>query len=218
MKELIEIQSRLNAPKNLFNSFGNYRYRSCEAILEAVKPLLKEQQCVLLLSDEIKEIGQPYTITKAEKSGSTTTTATRIYVEATATIINSKGDKFSVKALAREELEKRGMDAAQVTGATSSYARKYALNGLFCIDDNKDPDATNDHGASQATKPTNATPKPQVVKSGSKTGNTIVKLIEECTTSNAVKDIWNAYPQLQADPTFKEAITKRGSELKAQGL
>lgn len=218
MKELIEIQSRLNAPKNLFNSFGNYRYRSCEAILEAVKPLLKEQQCVLLLSDEIKEIGQTYTITKAEKSGSTTTTATRIYVEATATIINSKGDKISVKALAREELEKKGMDAAQVTGATSSYARKYALNGLFCIDDNKDPDATNDHGASQATKPTNALPKPQVVKSGSKTDNTIVKLIEECTTSNAVRDIWNAYPQLQADPTFKEAITKRGSELKAQGL
>lgn len=122
MKELIMIQQGLKAPKNQYNTFGNYKYRSCEDILEAVKPLLMEQACVLLLSDEIVAIDG------------------RHYVKATATIINSEGQSHSTSAYAREPEDKKGMDASQITGTASSYARKYALNGLFCIDDTKDAD------------------------------------------------------------------------------
>ena len=127
MKELIEIQSKLKAPKGQKNTFGNYNYRSCEDILEAVKPLLKEQGCALILSDDIVAFGD------------------RVYVRAVAEMQNSEKEKVSVSAYAREAFSKKGMDEAQITGAASSYARKYALNGLFCIDDNKDPDATNKH-------------------------------------------------------------------------
>lgn len=126
MKELAIIQSTLKAPKNLRNSFGGYNYRSCEGILEAVKPLLMEQGCFITLTDAMIPV------------------ANRVYVEATATITNVDGQSVSVKAYAREEETKKGMDAAQITGAASSYARKYALNGLFAIDDTKDPD-TEEH-------------------------------------------------------------------------
>lgn len=122
MKELLMIQQGLKAPKGQYNNFGKYKYRSCEDILEAVKPLLAEQACVLLLSDDIDFIEG------------------RHYVRATATIINSEGKSLSVSASAREQDNKAGMDASQLTGSTSSYARKYALNGLFCIDDTKDAD------------------------------------------------------------------------------
>lgn len=121
MKELIEIQAKLKAPKSRKNNFGNYNYRSCEDILEAVKPLLAEQGCTMTISDDIVEVGE------------------RIYVKATATI--SKGEESqTVTAFARESLSKKGMDDSQITGTASSYARKYALNGLFLIDDNKDAD------------------------------------------------------------------------------
>lgn len=128
MKELLTIQQKLNAPKGQFNAFGKYRYRSCEDILAAVKPLLGETGTTLTLSDEIIAVGN------------------RIYVKATATLMNEKGEKEIVTALAREEETKKGMDGSQITGASSSYARKYALNGLFSIDDTADSDATNDHG------------------------------------------------------------------------
>lgn len=127
MEELISIQSELNAPKSRKNSFGNYNYRSCEDILEAVKPLLKKHECFLTLSDSIEAVGN------------------RVYVKATATL--TKGTtSITVTAFAREEETKKGMDSSQITGAASSYARKYALNGLFAIDDEKDSDATNTHG------------------------------------------------------------------------
>ena len=119
--KLMRIQAKLKAPKGQRNTFGNYNYRSCEDILEAVKPLLTEEGCTLTLSDEIELIGDRY------------------YIKATATLKSDK-EEIQVSAYAREEQAKKGMDSAQVTGATSSYARKYALNGLFCIDDNKDPD------------------------------------------------------------------------------
>jgi len=125
MKELQNIQSKLKAPKDQFNSFGKYKYRSAESILEAIKPLLKEEKCTLTITDDIIAVG------------------TRIYVKATATIKNEKGDSETTTAFARETENKSGMDPAQVTGTASSYARKYALNGLFCIDDTKDPDALN---------------------------------------------------------------------------
>lgn len=120
--ELKEIQFKLKAPKNQFNSFSKFKYRSCEDILEALKPLLNEYECTLTISDAIKNIGDRY------------------YIEATATLTNKEGNSFSVTALSREDDTKKGMDASQITGSASSYARKYALNGLFCIDDSKDAD------------------------------------------------------------------------------
>lgn len=124
--KLFAVQQALKAPKDQFNSFGKYNYRSCESVLEALKPLLAINQMTLTLSDSVREIGG------------------RIYIEATATANDIEtGESYSVTAFAREEETKKGMDASQVTGASSSYARKYALNGLFAIDDNKDSDATN---------------------------------------------------------------------------
>ena len=136
--KIIEIQKKLKAPKNQYNSFGKYHYRSCEDILEALKPLLAEQNLVLTLSDEIVEV-----------SG-------RFYVKATATITDGV-NLISNSAYAREELEKKGMDGSQITGASSSYARKYALNGLFLIDDTKDSDFTNNgsNGSNQNKNNTN---------------------------------------------------------------
>lgn len=125
LQHLAQIQSELKAPKGQRNTFGMYNYRSCEDILEAVKPLLTERGLVLLITDDIVQIGERY------------------YVRATATIYDAEGSFISNSALAREEAVKKGMDASQITGATSSYARKYALNGLFAIDDTKDADATN---------------------------------------------------------------------------
>ena len=122
MKELIEIQGSLEAPKNQHNSFGNYDYRSCEDILTALKPLMKKLECYLVICDEVVNIGDRY------------------YVKATATLTNKDGKSVSNTAYARESLDKKGMDDSQITGSTSSYARKYALNGLFAIDDTKDAD------------------------------------------------------------------------------
>lgn len=125
MQTLIKIQGELKAPKNQNNSFGKYRYRSCEDILEAVKPLCVKNEALLTLSDEIVEI------------------ASKTFVKATATFVH--GDfKHEVTAFARHSEDRKGMDDSQITGATSSYARKYALNGLFCIDDSKDSDITNE--------------------------------------------------------------------------
>lgn len=118
------IQSELDAPKNQVNSFGKYKYRSCEDILAAVKPLLEKTGTTLTLNDEMVEVGG------------------RVYVKAVASLCLD-GQCISTTAFAREAENKKGMDESQITGATSSYARKYALNGLFCIDDAKDSDATN---------------------------------------------------------------------------
>jgi len=141
-KELARIQKALKAPKDLRNEFAKFNYRSCEGILEAVKPLLGD--CALTITDEILPAmtGLPITVTTVQnenKQSVVVSDPNRIYVKATATLW--LGDKFiKATAYAREEFSKKGMDASQLTGATSSYARKYALNGLFCIDDNKDAD------------------------------------------------------------------------------
>lgn len=121
LNSLISIQTELKAPKSQYNSFGKYNYRNCEDILEAVKPLLKKYGVSLMLSDKLNVIGERY------------------YVEAVATLYN-ENDSVSATASAREEETKKGMDGSQITGSASSYARKYALNGLFCIDDTKDSD------------------------------------------------------------------------------
>ena len=143
MYRLINIQQKLKAPKNQKNTFGGYNFRSCEDILEAVKPLLAEQKLALILSDEVINIDGGFDITDKDKA---MTTSNRVYVKATARLFDETGKELiSTSALAREEETKKGMDYAQLTGATSSYARKYALNGLFAIDDTKDADATNTH-------------------------------------------------------------------------
>lgn len=126
------IQSELKAPKGQYNSFGKYKYRSCEDILEAVKPLLAKHNAALTLSDELVMIGDRY------------------YIKATATLSVAVGSDVSTTAYAREDESKKGMDGSQVTGTASSYARKYALNGLFCIDDTKDSDTEENHNEQQA--------------------------------------------------------------------
>lgn len=137
LEKLAAVQAELKAPKGQFNSFGKYRYRSCEDILEAVKPILKAHGLALVIKDDVRQIGERY------------------YVTATAAVIDQEtGERVEATASAREEAEKKGMDASQITGAASSYARKYALNGLFAIDDTKDADATNDHGKGTAEAPT----------------------------------------------------------------
>jgi hypothetical protein len=125
--KMVKIQSELKAPKNQTNAFGKYKYRSCEDIIEALKPLLARENLYMNISDEIIEVGG------------------KNYVKATATIFDGENSILS-SAVARESIDKKGMDDAQQTGATSSYSRKYALNGLFGIDDQKDADATNTHG------------------------------------------------------------------------
>ena len=123
MKALLNIQQKLKAPKGQRNTFGKYNYRSAEDILEAVKPLLYENNCILTITDDLVLIGERY------------------YVKATATIIDTETKELIANtAFARESEEKKGMDDSQITGTASSYARKYALNGLFCIDDTKDAD------------------------------------------------------------------------------
>jgi hypothetical protein len=126
MKELILIQAELKAPKNQYNSFGKYKYRSVEDILEAVKPLLLKYECTLIIEDEVKEVGGI------------------VFIEATASIQKDMEGR-AVTAQAGIDINRKGMDVAQSFGSSSSYARKYALNGLFLIDDTKDPDSTNDH-------------------------------------------------------------------------
>ena len=127
--KLVNIQAELKAPKNQVNSFGKYKYRSAEDIIEAVKPILFKYQTALLISDEVVQV------------------ADRVYVKATAMLIDETNEELPIKVYgwAREEEVKKGMDASQITGSASSYARKIALNGLFAIDDNKDADSTNEH-------------------------------------------------------------------------
>lgn len=139
-QKLIEIQAELKAPKSQFNKFGGYNYRNCEDILEAVKPLCAKHEIVPLLSDEIVMIGD------------------RFYVKATAKVTDGK-DEIATTAYARESKDKKGMDESQITGSASSYARKYALNGLFCIDDTKDADFMDNSQSSKQQQP-----KPQPAK------------------------------------------------------
>ena len=129
--KLAEIQAKVKAPKGQFNSFGKYNYRSAEDILEAVKQVVNPMGYSITISDTIINVGDRY------------------YIKATATLTNGK-ETYTTDGYAREEESKKGMDGSQVTGASSSYARKYALNGLFALDDTKDSDATNTHGKEEA--------------------------------------------------------------------
>lgn len=201
MKELIAIQSTLNAPKGQYNQFGKYRYRSCEDILAAVKPLLQQNRCTLTISDDVVMVGN------------------RIYIKATAQLTNEKGESASVSAFAREDEQKKGMDASQVTGAASSYARKYALNGLFAIDDTKDTDTLNDNP--QYTQQPQQAPfppqqlliadpcmKPEEIFNGY-----AKPAIEQARTKEELAQIYNDYAVLQPFEFFVSALTAQRKKL-----
>lgn len=188
MEALIKIQSELNAPKNLYNSFGKYSYRSAESILEAVKPLLKETKCQLTLSDDIIFIQD------------------RFYVKATASIYDGK-ETVSVSAFAREDESKKGMDGAQLTGATSSYARKYALNGLFCIDDAKDPDM-DEYANQQQEGKANVT-----LTNNSDLLTPALKAIASANDKTSLMEVWNRYAELHKNPTFTRHMSARKKEV-----
>ena len=197
MKELIKIQSELKAPKNLYNKFGGYAYRSAESILEAVKPLCAANNCTLTLTDSIELVGSRY------------------YIKATARLTNENGEIHEVSAFAREEDNKKGMDAAQITGSASSYARKYALNGLFCIDDVRDPDTMDN-----SDKPENKTeskPKPKRAENrpipAGDDLNTRIKeaiyAIEKANTTVELNAVWKGLDnELKAVELIKNSIIK----------
>lgn len=185
VSELVFIQSNLKAPKNQRNNFGGYNYRSCEDIMEAVKPLLKEVNCSLIVSDDVVQVSD------------------RIYVKATAILRTPNGEEFKNTAFAREPLSKKGQDESQVTGSASSYARKYALNGLFCIDDTKDADALN------VNKEYTQSVQPQ-----SKAD--LKKEIDSCANVDALMALWNKYPQLQQDKGFRDAWSLKRGQLESQ--
>lgn len=196
---LIKVQATLNAPKGQFNSFGKYNYRSCEDIMGAVKPLLAEHGLVQFVSDEIVLIGDRY------------------YVKATVTVTNGT-DSHSVSALARESLTKKGMDDAQVTGSTSSYARKYALNGMYNIDDSKDAD-TNEF-RQQATNNAQNQVKTVVIDFDKILGEFTSKAsgANEKSLKTAFGDAWKKLSQSkQHQDKAKEVYDLRLSELTQQG-
>ena len=181
--KLIKVQGLLKAPKGQYNSFGKYKYRSCEDILEAVKPLLVDNGLLLTVEDDVVMVGD------------------RIYIKAIATIRCGENSLQSV-AFAREELEKKGLDSSQITGAASSYARKYALNGLFCIDDNKDSDTTN-VGKQPEKKEADENPIFDMACND----------VRSAKTTEALKSIWNEYSSLHSNQVFKALVNKRKAEL-----
>lgn len=223
MTDLTKIQSELKAPKSQFNKFGNFFYRKAEDIAEAVKPLLVKYGCQLTLTDDIKLLDGRY------------------YVEAVATFIDSGGAVTQVKAYAREEDVKKGMDAAQITGGCSSYARKYALGGLFLLDDNLEPD---DNKGQEPTPPPVANapaPKPKgrpanPPQPASQASENVAKLnqiglgeqlaeakallalaVTEKRVSESeplgIVDIFNSYPQLKDNKEFIAACRKRKEQI-----
>lgn len=183
MKRLLEIQKALKVPKDQFNSFGNYKYRNCEDILETLKPLLEPRNLVILLNDELVNI------------------ESRFYVKATATLwdVEANQELVHTTAFAREEESKKGMDGSQVTGASSSYARKYALNGLFAIDDTKDSDATNTHGKDEASvkKPTSKKQEdkfaPDVIKKQETDDIEILEGVANLNSDDKCTEYWNKW-------------------------
>ena len=202
MKELIAIQSELKAPKSQFNKFGGYKYRKAEDILEAVKPLLAKQKCTLIITDDVVLIGN------------------RIYVKATATIKNEKGECETTNGWAREEETKKGMDGSQITGASSSYARKYALNGLCAIDDNADSDTTNDGQHQEAQQQTQTqqsaaqqTASPQYHPNDLNEG---LGYLSRCVSKDNLLWVIQHYQPLCSNTQFMQAVSAKKKQLGIQ--
>lgn len=172
-ERVVIVQKELKAPKGQYNSFGKYRYRSAEDILNSVKPLLAVNNLMLTISDELIALGS------------------RIYVKATATLEDCfTSNAISVDAYAREDEVKKGMDGSQITGTASSYARKYALNGLFLIDDTKDADATNDGTAN----------------ANNNRLQEALNAISQAKSRDTLNTIWNTFTDLQKDERFSQAM------------
>lgn len=202
MKELIAIQSELKAPKSQFNKYGGYKYRKAEDILEAVKPLLAKQKCTLIITDDVVLIGN------------------RIYVKATAIIKNEKGECETSTGWAREEETKKGMDGSQITGASSSYARKYALNGLFAIDDNQDSDAANEVQHQEAQQQTQtqqpAAQQPATSPFHPNDLNEGLIYLSRCVTKDNLIWVVQTYKPLTVNPQFMQAVSAKKKELGLQ--
>lgn len=192
MKKLLLVQAQLVAPKNQLNAFGKYKYRNAEDILEAVKPLLLKHDCTLTISDDMVQVGDRY------------------YIKSTCSFSDGENTK-TVTAFARESLDFKGMSEAQITGATSSYARKYALNGLFLIDDNKDPDYY-DNSQDDKTSKSKQSSTPETHA----TNQDYATTIKNASTMKEVEDIWYKHTSLQGDPKFIEALRTRKEQLKQQ--
>lgn len=201
MKELNIIQTHLVAQKTQFNSFGKYKYRSCEDILAAVKPLLAETGCTLMLADDIMMVGN------------------RFYVKATATLTNPKGESVTTTAFAREDEEKKGMDGSQVTGASSSYARKYALNGLFAIDDTADADYLNTTKEFTEKPEDKAKTKAKKASAVPTLQEQIKQAMNEIAAAQSRDDlvaVCAKYPQLRTNTEFLAAGTAKKKDLNIQ--
>lgn len=198
MKELIAIQSELKAPKSQFNKFGGYKYRKAEDILEAVKPLLAKQKCTLIITDDVVLIGN------------------RIYVKATATIKNEKGECETTNGWAREEETKKGMDGSQITGASSSYARKYALNGLFAIDDNADSDTTNDGQQQTQQQAQTQAQQPASKQFNSNDLNEGLGYLSRCVSKDNLLWVIQHYQPLCSNAQFMQAVSAKKKQLGIQ--
>lgn len=198
MKELIAIQSELKAPKSQFNKFGGYKYRKAEDILEAVKPLLAKQKCTLIITDDVVLIGN------------------RIYVKATATIKNEKGECETTTGWAREEETKKGMDGSQITGASSSYARKYALNGLFAIDDNDDSDTTYDGQQQTQQKAQTQAQQPASNQFNSNDLNEGLGYLSRCVSKDNLLWVIQHYQPLCSNAQFMQAVSAKKKQLGIQ--
>ena len=187
--KLLNVQQKLKAPKNQVNQFGKYKYRSCEDILEAVKPLAIKYGAVVNLSDEVIQVGE------------------RIYVKARVSLFDMDdiGESISSYAFAREEETKKGMDGSQITGAASSYARKYALNGMFAIDDTKDADSLNT--SPQYTQP-DKNPYANLMKEA-------MGLIDKAQSNEELLAIHNKYPELHDNANFMKALSARKTIIKS---
>lgn len=185
-KKLATIQSRLKAPKNQYNSFGKYKYRSCEDILEALKPLANEQGCTITIEDSPIMVGEWH------------------YIQATATLSDGYNSK-SVKAYARESETKSGMDSSQITGTASSYARKYALNGLFAIDDTKDADTMDNRPKAEPK----VEPNPEAKELAK-----VKAQLKQAKTADEIKNVLSLYLYSELKEQVKELCKERGKELK----
>ena len=190
-ERLSNIQNEMRVPKNLYNSFGKYNYRNAETILEVAKPICKKYRCTLTVSDDIKLIGDRYYVVA--------TACLKAWESELGLTDEFQGRAIKVSAFAREDADKKGMDGAQVTGSTSSYARKYALNGLFNLDDNKDPDTDE-----------------VKVESDARANKDAVKESPKKTTANTTKASpkqWEMIRNLYTDPEIGAMLGRMGKQM-----
>lgn len=198
LKKLFEIQQELKVPKNQRNTFGNYNFRNCEDIMEASKPICKKYNCLLTCSDEVIYVGERY------------------YIRATATLFDlDSNESISTNAEAREEETKKGMDASQITGASSSYARKYALNGLLQLDDNKDADTTEYQKQNNVTKKT--TNQEMITEEQIKLIHVLFGKIEK-SENQIFKNFENMVAKQNVYKKFKVSTSKELTKEKAKEL